>query len=63
MSPAEALDRVVYLKDRALEEGRRVQAYMRARDLVRELGDDTIAAHHADGSLQELPASVHPRPR
>ena len=55
MSPAEALDRVVYLKDRALEEGRRVQAYMRARDLVRELGDDAVAAHHAEGTLQDLP--------
>lgn len=55
MSPAEALDRVVYLKDRALEEGRRVQAYMHARDLVRELGDDAVAARHANGTLQELP--------
>ena len=40
MSPADALDRVVYLLDRALAEGRRVQAYAKARDLVRELGDD-----------------------
>ena len=55
MSPADALDRVVYLKDRALEESRRVQAYAKARDLVRELGDEEIAARHADGTLQDLP--------
>jgi putative hydrolase len=55
MSPADALDRVVYLKDRALEESRRVQAYAKARDLVRELGGDEIAARHADGTLQDLP--------
>jgi len=55
MSPAAALDRVVYLKDRALEESRRIQAYVKARDLVRELGDDEIADRHAGGTLQELP--------
>ena len=55
MSPAAALDRVVYLLDRALAEGRRVQAYGKARDLVRELGDDVVAQHHADGTLLDLP--------
>ncbi len=55
MSPAAALDRVVYLLDRDLAEGRRIQAYAKARDLVRELGDDEIAAKHADGTLLELP--------
>jgi putative hydrolase len=55
MSPAAALDRVVYLLDRALAEGRRVAAYGKARDLVRELGDDEIARRHADGTLLELP--------
>ncbi len=55
LSPADALDRVVYLKDRALEESRRVHAYSRARDLVLELGDDEIARHHAEGTLQDLP--------
>jgi putative hydrolase len=55
MSPADALDRVVYLLDRALAEGRRVQAYAKARDLVRELGDDEIAQRHADGTLLDLP--------
>jgi len=55
MSPAEALDRVVYLKDRALEESRRVMAYSRARDLVLELGDEEIERRHAAGTLQDLP--------
>src|SRR5688572_19871218 len=55
LSPADALDRVVYLLDRALAEGRRVQAYAKARDLVRDLGDDEIAQRHADGTLLELP--------
>jgi len=54
MSPADALDRVVYLLDRALAESRRVAAYARARDLVRELGDDAITQHHADGTLGDL---------
>ncbi|MFL6206364.1 MAG: PHP domain-containing protein [Acidimicrobiales bacterium] len=54
-SPADALDRVVYLLDRALAEGRRVQAYAKARDLVRELGDEEIARRHADGTLLDLP--------
>ncbi|MGQ0432805.1 MAG: PHP domain-containing protein [Microthrixaceae bacterium] len=55
MSPAAALDRVVYLLDRDLAEGRRIHAYAKARDLVRELGDDAIAVHHADGTLLDLP--------
>jgi putative hydrolase len=55
MPPADALDRVVYLKDRALEESRRVMAYSKARDLVREVGDDEIERRHAAGTLQELP--------
>ncbi|HEY9557831.1 MAG TPA: PHP domain-containing protein [Acidimicrobiales bacterium] len=55
MSPGNALDRVVYLKDRALEESRRVAAYGKARDLVRELGDDEIVRRHGEGTLQELP--------
>ncbi len=55
MGPAEALDRVVYLLDRALAEGRRVAAYGKARDLVRELGDDAVAQHHRDGTLLDLP--------
>ncbi len=55
MSPAEALDRIVYLKDRALEESRRIQAYVKARDLVLEVGDDEVVRRHGEGTLQELP--------
>jgi putative hydrolase len=55
MAPADALDRVVYFKDRALEESRRIQAYLKARDLVLELGDGEIEARHRDGTLQDLP--------
>src|SRR5688572_3961715 len=54
MSPAAALDRVVYLLDRALAEGRRVAAYGKARDIVLELGDEEIARRHADGTLQDI---------
>ena len=55
MSPAEALDRVVYLLDRDLAEGRRVAAYAKARDLVRELGDDEVIRLHRAGELLDLP--------
>jgi putative hydrolase len=55
MSPADALDRVVYLLDRTLAESRRVMAYKKAADLVRELGDDEVARRHAEGTVQELP--------
>lgn len=55
MSPADALDRVVYLLDRTLAESRRVMAYKKAADLVRELGDDEIARRHAEGSVLDLP--------
>ena len=55
MRPADALDRVVYLLDRDLAEGRRVAAYAKARDLVIDLGDDAVARHHADGTLLDLP--------
>jgi putative hydrolase len=55
ISVADALDRVVYLRDRALAESRRIQAYLKARDLVLELGQEEIARRHAEGTLQELP--------
>src|SRR3546814_10681826 len=55
MSPGNALDRGVYLEDRALGESRRVAAYGKARDLVRELGYDEIVRRHGEGTLQELP--------
>jgi len=55
MSVADALDRVVYLRDRALAESRRIQAYVKARELVLELGEEEIARRHEEGTLQDLP--------
>src|SRR3546814_1393783 len=57
MSPGDALDRVVYLKDRALEESRRWAASGKAGDLVRALGDDENVRRHGEGTLPELPGS------
>jgi putative hydrolase len=52
--PADALDRIVYLLDRALESAQKVRAYARARDVVREVGDDEIARLNAAGRLTDL---------
>ena len=60
MDPADALDRIVYLLDRALAEGQKVRAYARARDVVRELGDDEIRRRHEAGTLTEL-AGIGPK--
>ncbi|HKH04418.1 MAG TPA: PHP domain-containing protein [Acidimicrobiales bacterium] len=60
MHPAEALDRIAYLLDRALEPSQRVKAYIRARDVVREQGDDEIARLHAAGRLTDL-AGIGPK--
>ncbi|HEU5084339.1 MAG TPA: PHP domain-containing protein [Acidimicrobiales bacterium] len=51
----EVLDRIVYLLDRQLEEGRRVRAYANARDLVAELDPDELLARHRERSLTDLP--------
>ena len=53
--PADALDRIVYLLDRALAESTKVRAFARARDVVLERGDDEIARLHAAGKLTDLP--------
>jgi putative hydrolase len=53
--PADALDRIVYLLDRALAESQKVRAFARARDVVEEVGDAEIERRHADGKLSELP--------
>jgi putative hydrolase len=52
--PADALDRIVYLLDRALAESQKVRAFARARDVVDEVGDDEVARLHAAGKLTEL---------
>jgi putative hydrolase len=54
MGPVEALDRAVYLMDRALAEGQKVRAFARARDIASEVGDEELAARHAAGTLMEL---------
>ena len=54
MHPADALDRIVYLLDRKLAEGRKVRAYQKAKEIVLEVGDDELAALHARGALTEL---------
>jgi putative hydrolase len=54
-SPIEALDRVVYLLDRALAPSPKVRAFSRARQIVAELGDDQVAELVRTHRLQELP--------
>ena len=55
LHPADALDRIVYLLDRALAEPTKVRAFARARDVVLDRGDDEIARLHAAGKLTDLP--------
>jgi putative hydrolase len=54
LDPVYLLDRIVYLLDRGLEEGRRVRAYANARDLVAELDHDELVARHREATLTEL---------
>jgi putative hydrolase len=54
MRPVEALDRVVYLLDRTLAESRKVRAFLRARDVATEVGDDELVRRRKDGTLTEL---------
>lgn len=56
MTPVEALDRIVYLLDRALEPGFRVQAFKKAADVVRGLEPAELAARAKAGTLTELPS-------
>jgi putative hydrolase len=55
LDPVDVLDRIVYLLDRRLEEGRRVRAYANARDLVAELDPDELLTRHRERTLTELP--------
>ena len=55
MGPVEALDRVVYLLDRALAEPQKVRAFARAREVAEEVGVDELTERHRAGTLTELP--------
>jgi len=54
MEPAEALERIVYLLDRARETPYRVRAYLRAAEIVKALAPDELVARVAAGTLEEL---------
>jgi len=54
MEPADALERIAYLLDRAREKSYRVRAYLRAAQTVRALAPDELAARVAAGTLTEL---------
>ena len=54
MQPAEALERIAYLLDRAREKSYRVRAYLRAAETVRALASDELSARIAAGTLEKL---------
>jgi putative hydrolase len=54
MEPAEALERIGYLLDRAREKSYRVRAYQRAAETVRALPPGELAERVQRGTLEEL---------
>jgi putative hydrolase len=54
MKPAEALERIAYLLDRAREKPYRVRAYLRAAEIVKALAPDELVARVATGTFEEL---------
>ena len=56
----DALHQVAYYLDRILAEGRRVQAYLKAADVISDLPAGELEARHAAGTLEEL-AGIGPK--
>ena len=54
MKPAEALERIAYLLDRAREKPYGVRAYLRAAEIVKTLAADDLAARVTAGTLEDL---------
>jgi putative hydrolase len=54
VDPVDALDRIVYLLDRSRAPRPKVQAFIRARDVVAGLDRDELEQLHREGRLQEL---------
>lgn len=54
MDVIEALERVVYLQDRALLPSQKTAAFLKARDIVAELPDGELAQRLSAGTLTEL---------
>jgi putative hydrolase len=54
MEPAQALERIAYLLDRAREKPYGVRAYLRAAEVVKSLAPDDVAARVAAGTLEKL---------
>lgn len=55
MTPLEALNRVVYLMDRSLAPGAKIQAFRNAADVIGALPDGELEQRVASGTLLELP--------
>lgn len=54
MEPAEALERIAYLLDRARDKPYRARAYLRAAGIVKALPPSELVARVAAGTLEEL---------
>jgi putative hydrolase len=54
MEPAEALERIAYLLDRAREKSYRVRAYLRAAEVVKGLPEAELRERGEAGHVEEL---------